>query len=354
MRVAIVSGVSKKSDSFRGIGAHNSSLFEAFRKAKNDKIIDPSLSPNDDFSKFDAVHFTSFRPFFISLPYKKPKNTKFILTIHDLIPLIYPDHYKPGIKGRIKLLINKFLVKWNVDAIITISETSKKDICRFLGVKPEIVHVVYLAPKNAHFPVKDNKKLDSVKQKFNLPDKFVVYFGDIDYSKNIPTLLDACIKSHVKLVIIGKQASELETMDLDHPQNSHLKPILKDLLDNKKVMRLGFLSDEESNLILNLATVLVQPSFYEGFGFSSVHGFAAGCPVINAKNQALVEIGADAAIYFDPRSSIDLSEKINMFIKDSNLRGKYIKKGIARAKMYSWERTADQTMDVYEKVCNEK
>src|SRR3990167_6240819 len=138
MKIAIDAGPLTSGHSVRGIGTYTRELL----KATGLKGVDVGKF---GLGKFDLVHFTSFNPFFISLPYSKPENTKFVITIYDLITLIYPDHYKPGIRGGINFLINKFLIKRNVDAVITISETSKKDICRFLGISPEKVHVIHLA-----------------------------------------------------------------------------------------------------------------------------------------------------------------------------------------------------------------
>lgn len=344
MKIAIVSGASKSKDSVRGIGAHNSELFKMFRQGRNESISLPEVSPNDNLSKFDVVHFTSFRPFFRSLPLTKPKKTKFVLTIHDLIPLLYPNVYKSGIKGKLNFLLNKFLVKKYVDQIITISETSKKDIVRFLGVDPKIVNVVYLGPKSEYRPIKDDHLKKEIKNKYKLPNKFVFYFGDINYNKNIPTLVKACKKVGVSLVIGGKQALEVENMDLTHPENKHLKDI-----NWKGVSRLGFISDEDANLVLNLARCLVQPSLYEGFGLSLVHAFAAGCPVISSKTNCLVEVGGNACLYFEPNSVDDLESKIKSLLNDKNLRKEYIKRGFERVKKFSWKKCADETLDVYEK-----
>lgn len=350
MKVAIVSGASRDKDVVRGIGVHTSELFKALRMGSNKNIDIPEISPNDDLSKFDVVHFTSFRPFFISLPFTKPKNTKFVLTVHDLIPLIYPDVYKPGIKGTINYLINKFLVKKYVDAIITISETSKKDVVRFLQVKPEVVHVIYLGPKEEYKKIEGNGWQEEIKSKFNLPDKFILYYGDINYNKNIPTLVKACIKLKIPLVLAGKQALEVENMDLNHPENIHLKPILSNLLDSRKVIRTGYMTDEDANKLLNLATCLVQPSYYEGFGLSVIHAFASGCPAVAAKAQALVEIGGEACLYFDPKSEDELINTINKLIKNKETSDELIRGGFVRVKKFSWKKCADETLDVYEKV----
>lgn len=279
-------------------------LFAALKKAVGEKklkkkfeIRNSKFEITADVKSADVVHYTKFRPFFVDLPFVKPAK-KVVLTIHDLIPLIYPDHYPSGIRGGINFLINKFLIWKNVDEIITISETSKKDICRFLGVDPKIVHVIYLAPRDLF------KKLKKPIYP-NLPKKFALYVGDINYNKNTPWLIEKAKEINLPLVIAGKQAKEVEKMDLNHPELKHLKNI-----DWSKIIRLGYVDDNDLVKIYNLATVYIQPSMYEGFGLPLLEAVACGTPVIyNKKCQALVEI----------------MEKRN----------------------YSWEKCAKETINVY-------
>lgn len=344
MKIAIVSGASKNNDSVRGIGVHTQELFKALKLKSNKNLEIPELSRDDDLSSYDIVHFTTFRPFFRSLPFFKTRVTKFVLTIHDLIPLIYPNVYKPGVKGTINFLINKFLVWKNISAIITISETSKKDICRFLNVDPNKVFVIYLGTKKEYHPAKTKETL-VIKNKYKLPSKFVFYFGDINFNKNIQTLVKACNILDIKLVIAGKQASEVQDMDLDHPENKHLKDI-----DFKNVIRLGYVSDYEANILLNLAVCLVQPSFYEGFGLSVVHAFASGCPVVASNTQALVEIGGDACLYFDPYSVDELVSSIKTILDRQEIKKTLVKKGFNRVKKFDWVVTSNKTLDVYERI----
>lgn len=329
-KIAIVNGASKKGDSVRGIGVHSSELFRQLKKLQipNSKL---QITETDHQSlttnHFDIFHFTVFRPFFISLPFIKPKNTKFVLTIHDLIPLIYPKHYPAGIKGAIRFMINKFLIKKYVDRIITISETSKKDICRFLGVSPEIVIVIYLAPKSA---VKQKK----VEKKYDLPKKFVLYTGDINYNKNIPNLIKACEIIKIPLVIAGKQALEIEKMDLKHPETLHFEGVS---LSN--VIRLGFVSDNVLSDLYNLAYCYVQPSFYEGFGLPALEAVVCKTPLVVSKTQALVEILGSGLDYIDPNDVKDIARGI----LNPNINIKIPRK-------YSWERTAKETLKVYAKA----
>jgi len=369
MRVAIDSGPLSSGHSVRGIGAHTKELIKSLKLETDDSNI--KIDAFDfqkegtrlDKEKYDVIHFTVFNPFFISIPLVKPKNTKFILTIHDLIPLIYPEHYKPGVRGKLKFLVNKLLIKKNVDAVVTISETSKKDICRFLGVNPKKVYVNYLAPR-AIF----NNIPSHLNESYKLPDKFVLYVGDVNYNKNIPVLIKACKIAKVPLVIVGKQALDIEDRGIDlrtlngpmdfarylfgkpHPELAHYDDLLNEFRNNKKIIRLGFVADHDLAVIYKMATVYCQPSLYEGFGLPVLEAFAAGTPVVASKTQSLVEIAEGGALFSDPRDPNDFAEKIEEITNDKVLRDKLIKKGLDIAKNFSWKKTAKQTLEIYAKV----
>ena len=131
MKVAIDSGPTKSGDAVRGVGAYTKELIRALdnesKKVKNIEISAADFGAAD-LTKYDLVHYPFFNPFFITLPTKKP--TKVVVTIHDLIPLVYPKQYAPGIRGKLRFTVQKYLVN-KLDGVITVSETSKKDIVRF-------------------------------------------------------------------------------------------------------------------------------------------------------------------------------------------------------------------------------
>lgn len=370
IKVAIDSAPLSSGDKVRGIGVHTKELIKAIDLTKSKEVrvevVDFKKTPLEEY---DIVHFQNFNPYLTTLPSEK-NSKKMVITIHDLIYLVYPDHYKAGIKGGINFLKQKSRLK-NFDGIITISETSKKDICRFLNIEAEKIHVVPLAPKNIFNVKPDIEFMNSVRQKYNLPSKFVLYVGDINYNKNIPKLLEACRLSKTPLVIVGKQAKEIESLEIDnlkqikgprdyvrylfnipHPEIAHYKKILREFKKNK-ILTLGFVPDEDLVAIYKLATLYVQPSLYEGFGLGVLEAFASGCPVVCSKTQALVEISEGAALFADPKSATDLSEKIKMFYFNENTRNEFSKKGIERAKMYSWTKTAQETIKVYKKIYSE-
>ena len=338
LKIAVDGGPLKSGDRVRGIGVYTRELLKALKM----EGVDVSGS---DLSKYDVIHFTRFNPFFISVPFKKPEHVKFVLTIYDLIPLIYPDHYPPGIRGMINWQINKFLIRKNIDAVITISETSKKDICRFIGINPSKVYVTHLAPR----PIfrREASQIPGVAEHYRLPEHFALYVGDVNYNKNIPNLVKSCKMAKIRLVIVGKQALEIENLNLEHPELSHLKDI-----DWSGVLRLGFVPDEDLVKIYNLADVYVQPSLYEGFGLPVLEANAVGIPVVSSKIQALVEIAEDATLFANPESPEDLAEKIKLLLNDSKLKNELIQKGSENAKKYSWKKTAEETDMVYRKINN--
>lgn len=372
MKVAIDKGPAKGERVF-GIGVNTKYLVEALQKqAKKKKELQIECF---DFSsnlgklengKFDIVHYPYFHPFFLTLPSRKYAKT--VVTIHDLIPLVYPKQYPSGFKGALRFMIQKGRLR-NVDAILTISETSKKDIVRFLNIPVKNVYAIHIAPSPVFKKENDRKKLNGVVARYNLPTKFVLYLGDVYYNKNIPTLIMACKKANVPLVIVGKQAAEIENnlsislknikgpkdwfrylTNNPHPELSHYG-LLKNMFDNEgKVMRLGFVPDEDLVRIMNLATVYCQPSYYEGFGFGVVHAFSCGVPVVAAKTQALVEVAGDAALIANPHDPGDMAKKISELLENPSLRAQYIRRGNERLKRFLWEKTAKKVIKLYENV----
>jgi glycosyltransferase involved in cell wall biosynthesis len=333
LRIAIDNGPLNSGHAVRGVGTYTKELINALGKK-----VEAVDFRSADLSNYDIIHYPYFSLFSKTLPPKK--FTKTVVTVHDLIPLLYPSHYPAGIRGQISFLSQKRAIR-QVDAIIADTETSKKDAVRFLRVKPEKVHVVYLAPRNIF------KKISKPKNKYGLPKKFVLYVGDINYNKNIPNLVEACRTASVNLVIVGKQAKEVENMNLDHPELKHLKPVLKDL---EKTIRLGYVSDEDLVGIYNLATVYCQPSIYEGFGLPVLEAQACGVPVVVSRTQALVEIAEDSAHFFDPDDADDMIKKITQVIDNEELRRKLINSGEENVSKFSWEKTARETLEVYEKA----
>jgi glycosyltransferase involved in cell wall biosynthesis len=346
IRVAIDSGPLTGGHAIRGVGAYTTYLIKHLRKIKDLKIEAVDFQ-KADLSKYDIVHYPYFHPFFITLPLFKKTTT--IVTIHDLIPLIYPKYYPPGIRGKIRYFIQKILIK-KVDVVIAVSETSKKDIVRLLNIPQEKIKVIYEASKNVFKSIpKDSGKLKEVSKRYKLPKKFVLYVGDVNYNKNILGLADACKIAKIPLVIVGKQA-KVENFDRDHPENKSFVEFLEKYSKDAEIIRLGFVPDDDLVAVYNLASLYFQPSFYEGFGLPVLEAFACGTPVVVAKTQALVEIAGGAALIANPKNTKDMAKKILSIVKSLELKARLILKGKERAKEFSWDKTAKQTSRIYRKI----
>lgn len=271
MKIAIdVSPISKNSDSahkVRGVGSYINLLVEnlpKFDKSNEYVFIEDKKFP----SEVDLIHYPYFDPFFITLPLYS--NKKFVVTVHDLTPLVYPAHFPAGIKGKARWLVQKSLLR-QAKVVIADSNSSKKDVERIVGINPDKVRTIYLAADEKFVRLK-TEDLRNVSKKFNLPEKFLLYVGDATWNKNLPKLVDAVKKTKYPLVMVGKvwppaqRAPGPEGEISNNPWNRDLIDVHKHIDDDEQFVRLGFVETEDLVRIYNLAAALIMPSIYEGFG----------------------------------------------------------------------------------------
>ena len=294
----------------------------------------------------NLVHFPYFEPFFLALPlYKKFKT---VVTVHDLTPIVFPQSFPRGIKGEIKWQMQRYALK-RADAIITDSESSKKDIVKFVGTKERKIKVVYLAAGEQFTKLKtENIKLE-VRKKYNLPEKFVLYVGDVTSNKNLPRLIDAVKELKIPLVMIGKSLVS-DNYDNDNPWNADLNRINELAKGDENIIRLGFVPAEDLTAVYNLATVFVLPSLYEGFGLPILEAMACGCPVVTSKEGSLEEVAGDAAFYIDAYDVESIAAGIKKVFNDEILQKELSKKGLKQVAKFSWKKAAEETINVYKGV----
>jgi len=331
----------------RGVGFYTKRLLESLKKLKGKKLIIRELKTKEDIKrgKFDLFHVPYFNPYFFTLPLRI--NKPLVVTVHDLIPIKYPDHYPPGIKGKIRWQIQKRLLR-RAKRIITDSQASKKDIVKFIGFPEERVDVVYLAADSEFRMIRDKKRLLRIKKKYNLPNKFVLYVGDINWNKNLPGLVRACEKIDVPLVIVGKQVV-VKSFDKSHPENKDLVWLQKRAKQSKLIRALGFIPNNDLIAIYNLATVYCQPSFDEGFGLPILEAMACGSSVVSSSGGSLVEVAGKAALLVKPTIE-GLERGIQEMLQNERKRKEFIERGFEWAKRFSWSKTAKETSSVYLKA----
>lgn len=329
----------------RGTGFYIKNLIDALQKYHPEHTY-VFFTQKELLPKADVYHYPYFEPFFFSLPSNLPEKT--VVTIHDLTPLVFPKLFPVGIKGKFKFAIQKRRVK-RASAIITDSDSSKKDIVRLLGVKADMVFNVPLAAGE------DFKKLESenwkleLKKKYSLPDHFFLYVGDATPNKNLKRLVDAALFLDLPLVMVGGALTK-QVANADHVWNKDVIYVQKKVSEGKNISLLGFVSDEDLVRLYNVADVFVFPSLYEGFGLPVLEAAACGCPVVAGNGGSLTEVMGDSALYVDPYSVEDMADKMLQMFNDKKMQDKYSKLGSAQSKKFSWEKTATDTVRIYEEV----
>ncbi len=335
-------------NTYRGVGVYTRLLFKALEKQQqNITIIEKGVLP--DF--VELIHYPYFDLFFRTL--KPLDDIPFIVTVHDVIPLVYANHYWPGFKGSITQIFQTQTLK-KAKAILTDSLTSKEDIHTLLQIPKEKIEVVYLAADpELRRPTDDG--IAKVKKEYGIDKPYLLYVGDINYNKNIPALLRSFAKmrnDNYDLVLVSRA--------LQYKDIPEAKEILEILKHNKLSARVKILTNvpvEPKNVLASLyagATWYVQPSLYEGFGLPVLEAMQCGVPVISSTGGSLKEIVDErCAVIFQPESEeqivLALKKALNL---NQNEREALVLEGLKRAAAFSWEKVARHTAKVYHRVLN--
>jgi glycosyltransferase involved in cell wall biosynthesis len=270
-------------------------------------------------SSFHFFHPTYYNPYFLDHLEGKP----FILTVYDMIHELFPQYY---LNDKVTTSNKKRLIT-QANAIIAISENTKKDILCFYPDLAEKIKVIYLGfsfYQSIYEPQKEN---------------YILFTGLRTGYKNFSAFVSAVAPLLVKY--------DLNLLCTGTPFYDEEKHLLDDLNISDRTRICRFVSDEELAKLYSKAIAFVFPSLYEGFGIPVLEAFASQCPAVLSNTSSLPEIGGDAAVYFDPHSTDDMRNKIERVICSSSLQDELIKKGKERLKQFSWEKCALETMEVY-------
>lgn len=327
----------------RGIGFYTQRLLEAMHQLApthglNIQLFDQNPSPHSTL-----VHYPYFDLFKHTLPYAKLFPT--IVSILDVIPLAYPDHYPPGLRGQLNLFLQKLSLQ-NVKHVLTISAFSQNQITKFLKIPQSHITVTALAADDQFKPQSSPILQSRISQKYKLPKKFVLYVGDINWNKNLSRLTQACLNAGLDLVIVGKNALSSD-LYLNHPELTHFKNWLDLYAHHPQVHRVGFVSTSDLVTIYNLATCYCQPSISEGFGLSLLEAMSCGTPCACSNQSSLPEVGGNGVLYFDPENVEEMTQTIKKLTSNKTLAEKIGKKGLEQSKFFSWNQTAALTIDTY-------
>lgn len=268
---------------------------------------------------------------------------KKIVTVHDIIPLKFPKN--------LPLASRLFYSKWMTysyryaDMIIADSECTKRDIIKHLKISPEKIRVIYLAVSDDFKPESSKARIQNIKNKYHTGEKYFIHVGTIEPRKNLPFLVRAfseAVRAGVpeNLVIVGKYGWYYD----------RLLTSIKDLQLKDRVIFTGYAPDEDIPALYSGATALTFPSLYEGFGFPPLEAMACGTPVISSNTSSLPEVVVDAGILIAPEDKETWAKKMIEISTEKKLAQKLRIKGLKRAKKFSWEKTARETIEVYKKL----
>jgi glycosyltransferase involved in cell wall biosynthesis len=265
-----------------------------------------------------------------------------VLTVHDMIFRLFPEHQRRLNYWYLNATMPLYCRR--ADAIITVSESSKRDIVAHYGLDPAKVTVIYEAA-SPEFAPGPPAAVEEARRRYGLPERFLIHVGTIEPRKNLSRLVEALQRLRdrglaVPLVVVGgkgwlyddffRRLEALEVRDAVHFP--------------------GYVPAADLPLLYSAATAAVTPSVYEGFGLPVLEAMACGTPVLSSNAASLPEMGGAAARYFDPYDVEAMAEAIGTVWTDGELRSEMRRQGLQQAARFSWERAARETLAVYARL----
>ena len=265
-----------------------------------------------------------------------PRRTRLTVTIHDMTAWLLPELH-PAANRRAERTFAEVLRR--ADAAIAVSQCTKDDAVRVLGLAPERVTVIHSGVPDAFFDVPP-AAADAVRKKHGLERPFVLFIGTIEPRKNIDTLLDAweslprTVRQEFELVIAGPigWAAASTRSRIAHARY------------------LGYIPEADLSSLTAAAAVFAYPSLYEGFGFPVAQALAAGVPVVTSNLSSLPEVAGDAALLVDPRSQAELRDALLRLLLSPDLRAEFAARGRCRARQFRWDECAAKSLRFFESL----
>jgi glycosyltransferase involved in cell wall biosynthesis len=285
----------------------------------------------------DVVHFTNGM-----IPVASPIPT--VVTIHDMSLTMYPRYHPLR-----RVLLNRPFVNLaarRADAVITVSQSAKRDIVRLYNLPADRVHVVHEAAAPSFRRVADPAELDRVRRRYGLADRFVLYVGTIEPRKNLRQLLEGFAARHKR----GDLPHQLVCAGPYGWLSGDIQQRIERLKVRDAIRFTGYVPFDDLPALYTLAEMFVFPSLYEGFGLPVIEAMASGTPVITGLVPALAEV-AGGAIEHVPQLEPDaLGEAMVALARNPDRRAQLSAMGLARSRAFSWERAARETLQVYRRA----
>jgi glycosyltransferase involved in cell wall biosynthesis len=316
---------------------------------KVDWVVVPNMSPAVrlvwEQARLPALVKRSAVDLLHSLHYTRPAimPCKSVVTFHDMTFFLFPE-----LHTRAKRIFFPFAIRQSArhaDALVTISDNTRRDAIRILGIPPERIFSTPLGISEDFRPIDDPARLEEGRRLYQLPAEFILYVGLIEPRKNVPLLLRAYARlvkqgDPPPLVLVGRKGWMYE----------QVFQLVEQLNLKERVHFEGYIPAENLPIVYNLAQLFVYPSTYEGFGFPPLEAMACGTPVITTAISAMQDNVGAAGLLIPPQDEAALTQAIATLLSDQPLRERLSLAGRQRAAEFTWERTAEQTLKVYEHV----
>lgn len=264
-----------------------------------------------------------------------------VLTVHDLIALDYPQYCRPENALYFRMGLPRSIKK--ADRIIAVSYAVKNDILRRFNIPPDRIAVVYHGVDPTFKKVTNLFDLNRVRLKYNIPDRYILFVGNLEPKKNLRRLIDAFL--HLKkekaiphkLLIVGQ----------DGWKNNDVWRKIRTAGRASDIVCTGYVNREDLPAIYSMASLFAFPSLYEGFGMPVLEAMACGVPVLVSNTGALPEVAGNISPLVDPMDVQAIADGIFQLLDDERLRRTNIRYGLDRVRSFTWENTAWQTLEVY-------
>ncbi|NMB57330.1 glycosyltransferase family 4 protein [Candidatus Beckwithbacteria bacterium] len=256
-----------------------------------------------------------------------------ITTIHDFTPIIYSDYHDPKIVFNFEH--NLKLIEKECEHVICVSKATQKDLLKFTKINKEKTSVIYEGASENFHKIKDQAKIEKIKNKYNISKKYILSVCTLEPRKNLKSVIQAFQAlnlSDYQLVLVGKFGWG------------------EDLVKQQNIILTGFVSDQDLPYLYNGAEMFAYPSFYEGFGLPVLEAMQCGLPVITSNLSSLPEIVDDAGILISPKKVAEIAAAMKKILENSKLKKNLQEKSLRRAEQFSFEKMARQTLELYQKM----
>jgi glycosyltransferase involved in cell wall biosynthesis len=287
----------------------------------------------------DAIHDPNgIAPFMFLNGY-----TRSIVTLYDAFAFVHPELHNAADNYRYRWYLPYALRA--ADCVITVSECSRADLIRYLNIHPERIQVITAGVDPRFGSTEGSDSRGAVFQRYGIRQPYLLYVGALNARKNVARMMHAFNRVHsehpdVHLVIAGKR--QWKTSEIDEACR---------LLEmNDAVSFTGYVDDDDLPTLYAGAEGFLFPSIYEGFGLPVLEAMACGTPVVTSKVSSIPEVTGNAAILVDPYSIDEIAAAISRLLMDRTLRADLVARGRERASLFSWERAAEQTRELYRSV----